>query len=135
MGLRPEFGLVAVGAFGAHLTIAIVFGSNQALWQTKVEPEHQGRVFAFQQMFASLAIPLAYSIAGPLSEKIFEPWMALGGALSQDLGPYLGYGPGRGIGLLFVLLGLIKILVSFSSYLNPRVRLIEDQIPDVQPVN
>ena len=60
MGMRPEFWLVAIGAFGAHITIAIVFGSNQALWQTKVAPENQGRVFSAQQMFASLASPLAY---------------------------------------------------------------------------
>lgn len=135
MGLRPEFWLVAAGAFGAHITIAIVFGSNQALWQTKVEPENQGRVFAAQMMFASLASPLAYIVAGPLAEKIFEPWMALGGALSYGLSPYLGSGAGRGIGLMFVLMGLVKIMVSVLGYLNPRVRRIEDELPDALPVN
>ncbi len=50
MGGQPRFGWVALGAFGAHLTIAIVLGSNQALWQAKVSGEHQGRVFAAQQM-------------------------------------------------------------------------------------
>jgi MFS family permease len=135
MGLRPEFWLVAVGAFGAHITIAIVFGSNQALWQTKVEPKNQGRVFAAQLMFASLATPLAYILAGPLAEKIFEPWMASGGALSQDLNSYLGSGAGRGIGLMFVLMGLVKIIISVVAYLNPRVRLIEDELPDAVKVN
>jgi MFS family permease len=130
MGLRPEFWLVALGAFGAHITIAIVFGSNQALWQTKVEPKNQGRVFAAQQMFASMASPLAYLISGPLAEKIFEPWMAAGSALSQDLGRYIGFGVGRGIGLMFILMGLAKIGVSVLGYLNPRVRLIEDEMPD-----
>ena len=77
MGLRPEFWLVAVGAFGAHTTIAIIFGSNQALWQTKVELENQGRVFAAQQMFASAASPLAYLLAGPVAEQIFEPLMSI----------------------------------------------------------
>jgi MFS family permease len=131
MGLRPEFWPVAVGAFGAHITIAIVFGSNQALWQTKVETENQGRVFAAQQMFASLASPLAYLSAGPLAEKIFEPLMATGGALSLKLSLLLGAGAGRGIGLMFILMGLVKIMVSVLSYLNPRVRLIEDELPDV----
>ena len=73
MGLRPEFWLVAVGAFGAHITIAIVFGSNQALWQTKVEPKNQGRVFAAQQMFASLASPLAYLWPGLWQRKFSNP--------------------------------------------------------------
>ena len=135
MGLRPEFWLVAMGAFGAHITIAIVFGSNQALWQTKVESENQGRVFAAQQMFASLASPLAYLLAGPLAENIFEPWMASGGALSHKLSLLLGSGAGRGIGLMFILMGLSKIAISILAYLNPRVRLIEDELPDAPADN
>lgn len=130
MGLRPEFWLVAVGAFGAHTTIAIIFGSNQALWQTKVELNSQGRVFAAQQMFASAASPLAYLLAGPLAEQIFEPMMASGGALSYKLNPLLDSGAGRGIGLMFILMGLVKIAVSVLGYLNPRVRLVEDELPD-----
>jgi hypothetical protein len=131
MGMRPEFWLVAAGAFGAHITIAIVFGSNQALWQTKVESENQGRVFAAQQMLASLASPLAYFMAGPLAENIFEPWMASGGAFSHKVSLLLGSGAGRGIGLMFALMGLSKIAISTLAYLNPRVRLIEDELPDM----
>jgi DHA3 family macrolide efflux protein-like MFS transporter len=131
MGLRPEFWLVAVGAFGAHITIAVVFGSNQALWQTKVEPENQGRVFASRQMVASAASPLAYLLAGPLAEEIFEPLMASGGTINLKLSPLLGSGMGRGIGLMFVLMGLVKIAISVLGYLNPRVRLVEDELPDI----
>ncbi len=130
MGLRPAVWLVALGAFGAHITIAVVFGSNQAIWQSKVESEFQGRVFAAQQMFVSATSPLAYLIAGLLAEKFIEPWMASGGALSLELGSILGSGVGRGIGLMFVIMGLVKILISVSGYLNPRVRLVEDELPD-----
>lgn len=128
MGLRPEIWLIALGAFGAHITIAIVFGSNQALWQSKVEAENQGRVFATQQMFASAASPLAYLLAGPLAERIFEPWVTSGKALSSQLSMIIGSGSGRGIGLMFILMGLIKVGVSFWGYLNPRVRCIEDEL-------
>ncbi len=129
MGLRPEFWLIALGAFGAHFTIALVFGSNQALWQSKVEPEKQGRVFSAQQMIASIASPLAYILAGPLAERIFEPSMTPGGALNFQLSHLLGSGAGRGIGLMFVLMGIIKITVSVIGYLNPSIRLIEDELP------
>jgi MFS family permease len=135
MGLRPDFWLVAVGAFGAHVTIAVVFGSNQTLWQTKVEPENQGRVFSAQQMFTSLASPLAYLLSGPLAEDIFEPLMASGGALTAELSPLLGTGAGRGIGLMFVLMGLVKILVSAAAYLNPQVRRVESILPDAIPTS
>jgi hypothetical protein len=130
IGLRPVFWLVSIGAFGAHGTIAVVYGSNQALWQTKVELENQGRVFAAQQMIASLASPLAYLLAGPLAERVFEPFMLSNSALSQELSHILGIGIGRGIGLMFVLMGLVKITISGLVYLNPRVRFVEDELPD-----
>jgi hypothetical protein len=31
---------------------------------------------------------------------------------------------------MFILMGLAKIAVSLLGYLNPRVRLIEDELPD-----
>lgn len=130
MGLRPVFWLTALGAFGAHVTIALVFGSNQTLWQTKIAPESQGRVFAARQMFASLAAPLAYILAGPLAEQVFDPWMVSGNSLSAQLGQVIGQGAGRGIGLMFVLMGAAKMIVSALAYANPRVRLIEDELPD-----
>lgn len=134
IGLRPNFWLVAGGAFGAHLTIAIIFGSNQSLWQTKIEVQNQGRVFAAQQMFASTAAPLAYLLSGPLAEKIFEPLTTSGSALSSSLSAVLDSGAGRGIGLMFILMGLVKIPLSVIFYLNPRVRLIEDELPDAVPI-
>jgi DHA3 family macrolide efflux protein-like MFS transporter len=130
MGLRPDFWLIAAGAFGTHITIAIVFGSNQALWQTKVEPENQGRVFAPQQMIASSVSPLAYIVAGPLAERVFEPLLAESGALVPTFGQLIGVGAGRGIGMMFVLMGVAKVVVSLLGYLNPRVRLLEVELPD-----
>ncbi len=131
MGLRPDFLWVAAGAFGAHVTIAIVFGSNQAIWQSRIQLGDQGRVFAAQQMLASLASPLAYLLAGPLAERIFEPRMMPDGAFSSVLGNMMGTGAGRGIGLMFVLMGVAKILVSLLTGLNPRVRRVEDELPVV----
>jgi len=131
MGLRPDFWLIAIGAFGAHVTIAIVFGSNQAIWQTKVEPEKQGRVFAAQQMIARAVSPFAYLLAGPLAERVVEPLLVEGGSLEFTIGTVVGLGAGRGIGLLFLIMGIVKVAVSGLSWLNPRIRLVEDELPDV----
>jgi DHA3 family macrolide efflux protein-like MFS transporter len=130
MGLRPSFWPVAAGAFGAHVTIAIVFGSNQAIWQSKVEPGLQGRVFATQQMVARCAAPLAYLLAGPLADRLFNPLLAVGGPLADSLGQVLGTGPGRGVGLLFVLMGAIKVAIALMGRLNPPLRNVEDDLPD-----
>ncbi|MBN2003967.1 MAG: MFS transporter [Anaerolineae bacterium] len=131
IGLRPVFWVTALGAFSAHLTIAIVSGSNQAIWQSKVAPNIQGRVFATQQMIASAAAPLAYALAGPLADKVFEPLLAEGSALAGSVGCLVGVGPGRGIGLLFIVMGAIKIGVTALGYAQTHVRLVEDELPDV----
>jgi MFS family permease len=131
IGLRPSAYLVALGVFGAHLTIAVIEGSNQAIWQSKVPPDVQGRVFATQQMISRSAAPLAYLAAGPLADKLFGPLLALDGPWAASAGRVLGVGPGRGIGLLFIVMGALKVAVTLGGYVYPRIRLVEDELPDV----
>jgi hypothetical protein len=130
MGLRPSFWLTAIGAFGAHVTIAVVYGSNQAIWQSKVAPDVQGRVFATQQMIAKAASPLAYLLAGPLADDLFEPLLATTGLLTESVGQIIGIGSGRGIGLLFIMMGMIKMVVTVVGHAHPRIRFVEDELPD-----
>lgn len=130
IGLKPSFWPTAIGAFCAHFTIAIVSGCDQSIWQSKIEPGMQGRVFATQHMIARAAAPFAYLLAGPLADRVFEPLLVSGGPLVGSIGCIVGIGPGRGIGLLFVMMGVIKMAVSAIGYARPRVRLVEDELPD-----
>ena len=131
IGLRPSAWLVAIGAFCAHLTIAVVYGSNQAIWQIKVPPDVQGRVFAAQQMIATSTRPLAYLVAGPLADKLFEPLLAPAGPLTGSIGQIVGVGSGRGIGLLFLIMGVLKVAVSLGGYLYSPIRSVEDESSNV----
>ena len=131
MGISPSFWPVAVGAFGAHLTIAIIYGSNHAIWQSKVAPEIQGRVFATQQMVLRATTPLAYLLTGPLADRLFNPLLANHGPLATSVGRVLGFGPGRGIGLMFVLMGMVKIAIVVVGKSYPRLRQLESELPDV----
>jgi len=130
IGLRPSAALVALGAFGAHFTIAIISGSNQAIWQAKVPPEIQGRVFAMQQMVSNSMKPFAFLLAGMLADRLFEPLLAPNGALAGSLGSIIGVGAGRGIAFLFLMMGLIKIIVALSAYTSPHIRRVEEELPD-----
>jgi hypothetical protein len=138
IGLRASVGLIVVSGFLATLTVPIISSSNQVIWQKKVAPDVQGRVFAIRRTIV-LATPLVtYAIAGPLSDRVFEPLMAVNGALSGSFGQVLGMGPGRGIGLLFVVMGLLLTLVTAIGCLSPRLRKVEEELPDaviVQPIH
>jgi MFS family permease len=130
-GLRPSAPLFTVATFLAFLGVPIIYGCGQAIWQKKVPHELQGRVFATKQMIAMSSQPVAYLIAGPLADRVFEPLMAVNGPLASSIGQIIGVGPGRGIGLLFTVLGTFNILLTIVAYHYPRLRLIEDDLPDL----
>lgn len=134
MGLRPSVWLVALGAFVAHLAIAMGLSCNQALWQSKVDLQVQGRVFAAQQMITQAAAPLGFVVAGLLADNIFEPLLLADGPLADSIGQILSVGPGRGMALLLIGLGLVKIALSLWGMAYPPLRQVEDELPDaVQP--
>src|SRR5215213_2172606 len=85
-------------------------------------------------MIALSSLPAGYLIAGPLADRVFEPLLAVNGPLAGSVGTLIGVGAGRGIGLLFFIAGLLMLVVTVWGYLNPRIRLLEDELPEVSPV-
>lgn len=130
-GLRPYAPLITGAVFLMMFGVPIINGCSQAIWQSKVEPDIQGRVFAVRRMVAQFTVPIADLSAGPLADFLFEPAMARGGPLAPTLGPLLGgAGDGRGIGLLFVTIALFPILVSIAGWLYRPLRNVETDLPD-----
>jgi MFS transporter, DHA3 family, macrolide efflux protein len=133
-GLRPSPFVIGAGMFFAMLFIPLASGLSAAVFQTKVAPEVQGRVFSMRSMISRAMMPIAFLLAGPLADHVFEPMMQSNGLLASTLiGSILDTGPGRGIGLMFVIAGFTGILVSILVFASPRVRNLEDEIPDVIP--
>lgn len=124
----------AVGSFMSQLFIPIINGSNQAIWQSKVPPAVQGRVFATRRMIAQISFPVAILFAGPLADRIFEPAMSSDGALAAVFGPLVGTGAGAGMSLMVLLSGLLGIAVGLIGYSIPAVRNVEDILPDFDTV-
>ncbi len=115
-----------VGLLIGGLVGPVINGSNQAIWQAKVPPDLQGRVFGTRRFIAWLVSPLAQALAGPLADQVFEPALRQPGALSW----LVGSGPGAGMGLMFVVTGLAVVLVGASGYLFPVIRNVETLLPD-----
>jgi MFS family permease len=130
LGLRPSLVMISISGFLMMLIMPIPNGSSQALWQSKTAPDVQGRVFAVRRMIAQFTQPISIILAGPLIDRIFQPLMNDGGLLAESIGHIIGSGPGRGTGLLFILLGLFTFVVSTAAYSYPRLRFVEDELPD-----
>ncbi len=133
MGIRPSALLIAIAGFGFVFCMPIIDGCNQAIWLSKTPPDIQGRVQAMRMMVGWSAAPLAYLIAGPLVDRLFEPLLAQEGPLAGSVGRVIGVGAGRGIGFLLILLGAGAVLTSIAGYLSPRLRMVEDELPDAIP--
>ena len=132
-GLRPSLPLTSVGVFFIGVAFVFAIGLNRVIWQVKASPAVQGRLFALRVAIGVAAQSLGILVAGPLAEEVFEPLMESGGALAGSFGEVLGVGDGRGMGLIYVLAGLLLIVIAVASALTRRVRLLEDQLEDFQP--
>ncbi|MFH0816681.1 MAG: MFS transporter [Methanobacteriota archaeon] len=132
VGFALSSNVYAWGAFGFLLMFAGPFlgGSSQAIWQSKVAPEVQGRVFATRRMLAQMSAPIAMLLVGPLADGVFEPAMADGGSLASTIGGLVGTGPGAGMALIILLTSAIVIVVALTAYLVKPIRDVEKDLPD-----
>lgn len=134
LGIGRSWPIWALGGFMWTFFGPFIDGSNQSIWQSKVKPELQGRVFSARMFIAWLVMPLAQLIAGPLVDGVLEPGMAVGGELVPLFGWLVGSGPGAGTGLLFVIAGIGGASAGLVGLLTPKVRLVEDILPDHESV-
>ncbi|MCJ7696530.1 MAG: MFS transporter [Anaerolineaceae bacterium] len=127
-GLLPVW---IVANFLGMLVNPVLNGSNQAIWQSKVAPDVQGRVFSVRRLIAQVTTPLSMLIAGPLADKVMEPAMKdPESTLGKLLGPIMGIGDGVGMGVIIVVCGLLMALVGAVSFSYSKVRHVETILPD-----
>ena len=139
--MLSSFGLIALGlgkalpiwiAATAYMMLFTPFinGSNQALWQSKVAPDVQGRVFSARRLIAWFAQPVSPLIAGLAADRLLEPAMQPGGALAPTLGGLFGTGPGSGMAVLITVCGALVVLTSLAGYLYRPIRTADSALPD-----
>ena len=58
--------------------------------------------------------------------------MAEGGLLAGSVGRIIGVGVGRGIGLIYIILGGFLLLATLVAFLYPRLRNVEIELPDFE---
>ncbi len=112
------------------LSMPLINSSNQAIWQSKVAPDLQGRVFSARRLIAWFANPISPIIGGTLVDFVLEPAMRTATPLSSMFGWLVGTGPGTGMGLLQIFCGLAMVVVGVTGYFIPKIRNAEELLPD-----
>ncbi|MCL6581287.1 MAG: MFS transporter, partial [Firmicutes bacterium] len=131
LGLGRGPAVWAPGVFLAGIFGVLINTSNQAIWQRKVPPEFQGRVFSVRLLIAQVSGPLATLLAGPLADRVFEPAMRGGeGTLARLFGGLVGTGAGAGMALIMLGCALLGLVAVFGAYFVRSVREVETIVPD-----
>jgi len=139
--LNAIFGYILFG-LGRSLSIwipAVLLGSftfpltqsaTNAIWQSKVAPDIQGRVFSARRLIAWMTDPIMPVVSGLVADYAMEPGMQAHAGLSNTFGWLVGTGPGSGMALQYVISGLLFFSVALLVWVIPAVRNVETLLPD-----
>jgi DHA3 family macrolide efflux protein-like MFS transporter len=131
LGLVGGLPIWIIGVALSAIVVPLVNGSNQAIWQSKVAPDVQGRVFSARRLIAWFTNPISPIIAGTLADFVFEPQMRVTtSTLSQTFDWLVGTGPGAGMGLIIFFCGFLSVLVGVAGYFVPAIYKAETMLPD-----
>lgn len=130
IGIRPSIPSLFIGYLTIQFAIPFINSCAGIIWQSKVPLQVQGRVIAVSSMLSTAGLELGYLASGPMADYIFLPLMAAGGPLAATLGPLFGSGAMGGTGLMYVTLGMICFAIALGSFLNPKLRNLDTDIPD-----
>lgn len=122
--------LWCTAAFMTSFFIPFLMTNETSLWQSKVDPSVQGRVFSIKGAVQMASMPFGFVIGGVLADKVFEPAMMNEGLLYNIFHTIVGSGKGSGMALMFLFAGILGFILCLLAYLNKSIRNIEDEIPD-----
>ncbi len=114
----------------ASMNFLLTQSASNAIWQSKVAPDIQGRVFSARRLIAWLVDPIMPVVAGALADYVTEPAMMTQSGLAKAFGWLVGTGPGSGMSLQFLLSGLAYISIIIVAWFIPTIRNVETLLPD-----
>jgi MFS family permease len=134
-GLTSRPWLWCTAAFGSYLLAAVMNVNMDTMMREKVPVEMQGRVFSAKSTLQNFTIPIALLLGGFLADTVFEPFMMTDTPLQQTLSGFFGTGKGSGIGLMFFIVGLGGMLISFTRLRKPVYRELDRTEAEILQTN
>ncbi len=125
-GLRENVVFMGAAGFLFFAMLPFANASLDYLLRTNIENRLQGRAWGMIGLISQLGYVAAYAVSGLLADYVFTPLLLDGGPLSESVGKILGTGPGRGIGLLIILAGLLLCVTSGILLCMKSIRSLEN---------
>lgn len=125
-GMRENVVFIGVAGFLFFAMLPFANASLDYLLRTNIDNSLQGRAWGLIGLISQLGYVAAYAVSGLLADYVFTPLLLDGGALSENVGKILGTGPGRGIGLLIVLAGMLLCVTAVILLGMKSIRRLEN---------
>lgn len=129
--LATTMSVLAIGvlAFGFFATLPPLNTSVEVITRSSIPNQTQGKVWGLIGLISQLGYVVAYAVSGVLADVVFNPMLREGGALAGSLGRVIGVGEARGIGALFMIVGLLLVLMGIVIPRVRSVRALQDNLP------
>ena len=99
--------------------------SIEVLIRKNIDNKKQGRVWSIISTITYFGSIVAFVVAGFLADKVFNPLLEVNGKLSGTVGSIIGIGESRGIGLMFIVSGIIISFISLLIFRNEFIKNLD----------
>ncbi|MEF2174991.1 MAG: MFS transporter [Candidatus Absconditabacteria bacterium] len=120
IGLSTYILVIIISGIAFFATLPFINTSIEVLIRNNISNEKQGRVWAIISNVTYLGSILAFAVSGFLADKVFTP-------LVENRKNILGSGAGRGIGMMFVVSGIMIVIISIFIMYNQNIKNLEVQ--------
>ena len=116
---------LGITAFLFFASLPFANTSLEVLIRKNIPNEVQGRVWSLIGLVTQFGYIISYICAGVLADYVFNPLLNKDGLLANSIGKLIGTGNGRGIGLLFIITGMIIIILAITISKNKNIKSLE----------
>jgi MFS transporter, DHA3 family, macrolide efflux protein len=125
-GVSTNVYFIIASGFLFFMMLPFINTSLDVLIRKNTDNSMQGRVWSNVSIISQSGYLIAYSIAGTLADRLFNPLLLTDGYLASTIGNIIGTGPGRGIGFMFILSGILVSVVGLFIPLLKNIRKLEN---------
>ena len=124
-GTSTNIMFIIAAGFLFFSALPFINTSLEVLIRKNADNKFQGRVWSIVSLISQMGMIIAFSIAGILADKLFNPLLQNDGLLASTVGRIIGTGQRRGIGFMFLLSGVLVIIIAAIIGKNKTIRALE----------
>ena len=122
LGLSKSLPMLVISAMIISISSVATNASSQAIWQSKVSPSLQGRVFSARRVIAQLFGVIPMIASGPLVDHVLGPFVDY----KIVLNALFGIEKGGAIAMLASISGILTIILIIIGFSIPLLMHVED---------